>query len=133
MVCLELVAAGAPATAAARGDELLTALNQVLLARKAQGFTAYGEGSIIHLFADPAVTVEPGQVPAGLSVRALKRGGEPRIVNALRLAMQLGGADLMRGRSAFVSTAHTSADVAATAAALDDALGMLQAEGLIER
>ncbi len=126
VVCLELVAAGAPAVAAERGRELLAALNQVFLSYATHGMTAYGEGSIVHLFADPAVDVAPGQVPAGLTVNALKRGGNPRLLNALRLAMQLNGTDLMRGRSAFVSAAHTSADVAATAAALADALGMLQ-------
>ncbi|NTU79762.1 MAG: aminotransferase class III-fold pyridoxal phosphate-dependent enzyme [Chloroflexales bacterium] len=133
VVCLEMVAAGAPATAAERGRELADAFNRVLMAREARGFTAYGDGSIVHIFADPAVAVEPGQAPTGLTVAALKRGGDPRVVNALRMAVQLAGADLMRGRSAFVSAAHTSDDVAATAVALDDALGMLQAEGIIER
>lgn len=131
VACLEQVAAGAPATAAARGRELAAALNQVLLARQARGFTAYGEGSIVHLFADPSVEVEPGQYPAGAPLAALKRGGDPRVVAALRMAMQLAGADLMRGRSAFVSAAHSAADVAATAAALDDALSVLQSAGMI--
>lgn len=132
VACLELVASGAPETAAARGRELAAALNGVLRERRARGFTAYGEGSIVHLFADPAVEVEPGQAPAGAPLAALKRGGDPRVVGALRMAMQLGGADLMRGRSAFVSAAHSAADVAATAAALDDALTMLQSERIIQ-
>lgn len=131
VACLEQVAAGAPAQAAARGRELVAALNQVLLAREAHGFTAYGEGSIVHLFADPAADVAPGQPPTKVGLAALKRGGDPRVVAALRMAMQLGGADLMRGRSAFVSVAHGEAEVAATAAALDDALSMLEAERII--
>lgn len=131
VACLEQVAAGAPERAAARGRELTAALNQVLRAREARGFSAYGDGSIVHFFADPAADLDPGQPPGELPLATLKRGGDPRVVTALRLAMQLGGADLMRGRSAFVSAAHSAADVAATAAALDDALTMLQSEGLI--
>lgn len=131
VACLEQVAAGAPAIAAARGNVLREALNRVLLAREAQGFTAYGDGSIVHLFADPLAAVEPGQPPAGVPVAVLKRGGDPRVVTALRMALQLGGADLMRGRSAFVSVAHGDDDIVATAAALDAALVMLRDEGVI--
>ena len=131
VACLEQVAAGAHAVAAERGRERVAALNAVLLAREARGFTAYGEGSIVHLFADPAAAVEPGRPPAGLPAAALKAGGDPRVVTALRMAMQLGGADLMRGRSAFVSAAHGPEEIAATAAALDDALAMLQSARMI--
>jgi glutamate-1-semialdehyde 2,1-aminomutase len=128
---LELVAGGAPvAAASARGDELRAALNAVFAARGARGFSAYGDGSIVHLFADPAAGLAPGAPPAGQPLAALKAGGAPRTVAALRAALQLEGVDLMRGRSAFVSAAHSAEDVAATAAALDAALGALRAEGL---
>jgi glutamate-1-semialdehyde 2,1-aminomutase len=131
IACLEQVAAGAPAIAAARGRELRDAMNNVLVARKARGFSMYGEGSLVHLFAAPAVEVTPGQVPSDAPLALLKQGGDGRVIAALRMAMQLGGVDLMRGRSAFVSVAHRAEDIAATAAALDDALTMLRTDGFI--
>ncbi len=129
---LELVATGAPGeAAAATGRALCTALNEVLVANRVRGFTAYGDGSIVHLFADPAADLGPGDTPAGLPPATLKRGGDARVLAALRMAMQLGGVDLMRGRSAFVSAAHSAEDVSRTAAALDSAIAMLRAEALI--
>jgi glutamate-1-semialdehyde 2,1-aminomutase len=133
VACLELVADGTPgAQAAARGQELLAALNQVISARKVHGFTAYGDGSIIHLFADPALAVTPGQPPLHAPLARLKAGGDPTVTMALRMALQIVGVDFMRGRSAFVSSAHTSDEVAASAAALDDALAMLVAARVIK-
>lgn len=129
---LELVAGGAPVEAAnARGRELMAALNEVIVARRLRGVTAYGDGSIVHLFADPGSDIAPGEPPTGAPLAALKSGGDPRTVAALRMALQLEGVDLMRGRSAFVSAAHSAEDVRATAAALEAALGALQAEGMI--
>lgn len=132
VAALELIAGGAPvAQANERGCELITALNTVLRSRRLSGWTAYGDGSIFHLFADPASQVEPGQVPEDAALSTLKRGGAPRILGALRMALELGGVDLMRGRSGFVSSVHSSEDVTATAAALDAALDMLAAERII--
>lgn len=132
VAALELVATGEPTTCAAeRGRALVAALNAVLRSRRMRGWTAYGDGSIFHLFADPAADVEPGQVPTDLPMAVIKRGGDPQILAALRMALQLAGVDLMRGRSGFVSAAHSPADVEATAAALDEALAMLQSAGVI--
>ncbi|PDW01726.1 aspartate aminotransferase family protein [Candidatus Viridilinea mediisalina] len=133
VACLELVATGEPgATAAERGQALQHALNQVLQARKLHGFSVYGEGSILHLFADPACELEPGTVPHQFPLARLKAGGDPAITTPLRMALQLAGVDLMRGRSAFVSAAHSSATIAATAAAFDDALALLERAGLLK-
>lgn len=132
VAALELVAGGAPVEAAgARGRELLAALNAVFTARGKRGLTAYGDGSIVHLFVDPTADVAPGEVPTTAPLAALKAGGDPRLVAALRIALQIEGVDLMRGRSAFVSAAHTAEDIQAAAAALDAALDALQAEGMI--
>jgi glutamate-1-semialdehyde 2,1-aminomutase len=132
VAALQLIASGQPGAAAnARGDELVAALNAVLRARRLRGWTAYGDGSIFHLFADPAAPVEPGERPSGAPLAALKRGGDPQTLAALRMALQLAGLDLMRGRSGFVSAVHGPAEVAATAAALDEALAMLQSAGVI--
>jgi glutamate-1-semialdehyde 2,1-aminomutase len=133
VACLELVAGGVPgAQAAARGQELLAALNQVISARNLRGLTAYGEGSIIHLFADPALDVTPGQPPLTAPLARLKAGGDPTVTMALRMALQIAGVDFMRGRSAFVSSVHTSDEITASAAAFDDALAMLVAAGVIK-
>jgi glutamate-1-semialdehyde 2,1-aminomutase len=132
VAALELIASGTPGElAAARGAELRAALNEVFAANRLQGFTAYGDGSIVHLFADPAAQVEPGAAPAGQPLASVKRGGDARVLASLRMALQLGGVDLMRGRSAFVSAAHGAEDVRATAEAFDAAIGMLKAESMI--
>ncbi|MFV9504300.1 MAG: aspartate aminotransferase family protein [Oscillochloridaceae bacterium umkhey_bin13] len=131
VACLEQVASGAPgAIAAARGTELCAAMNVVIKALGVAGFTAYGDGSIVHLFADPSLSVTPGEAPLHAPLAAIKRGGDARVVNALRMALQLNGVDLMRGRSAFVSAAHSSADIQTTATAFAAALTMLKAEGI---
>jgi glutamate-1-semialdehyde 2,1-aminomutase len=41
------------------------------------------------------------------------------------------GADLMRGRSGFLSAAHTDADITATVVAFAAALDDMEAEGLL--
>lgn len=133
VACLELIATGEPGhLAALRGRELAEAMNEVLRTRHVHGFTAYGDGSIVHLFADPTSQISPGDVPTGVPLATLKRGGDATITHALRMALQINGIDLMRGRSAFVSSVHTSEHVQATAAALDDALAMLKAAGMIK-
>ncbi|NJN19096.1 MAG: aminotransferase class III-fold pyridoxal phosphate-dependent enzyme [Oscillochloris sp.] len=129
---LELVASGEPTTVASTSGAALRAmLNDVLSAHKLRGWTAYGDESIFHLFADPQSAVEPGQAPVDVPLARLKSGGDPKLANALRLALQLNGIDLMRGRSGFVSAAHGPDEIAGTAEALDDAIGMLQAEGML--
>ena len=60
----------------------------------------------------------------------LKQGGDQRVLAALRLALVNHGVDFMRGRSGFLSLAHTPADIAATIGAFDAALGDLLAEGI---
>lgn len=132
VAALKLVATGEPcAVAAARSAELIDALNAVLRRHELSGWTAYGDGSIFHLYVDPAAPIEPGQIPTSAPLASLKRGGDPRLLTPLRLALQLSGVDLMRGRSGFVSAAHSREDVAATADALDAAIGMLQQAGVI--
>ncbi|NTW02774.1 MAG: aminotransferase class III-fold pyridoxal phosphate-dependent enzyme [Oscillochloris sp.] len=129
IAALELVATGNPgAVASARGAELRDALNAVLRTRRLHGWTVYGDESIFHLFADPAVSIEPGQVPYTIPLIALKRGGNPRLMDLLRMALQIEGIDLMRGRSGFVSAAHSAADIIATATAFDAAISRVVAE-----
>jgi glutamate-1-semialdehyde 2,1-aminomutase len=129
VAALELVAAGDVVSAAnTAGRTLVAALNERLRAHAMRGWTVYGDGSIFHLFADPAVDLEPGQSPAHLPLAALKSGGDQRVLQPLRMALHLQGIDLMRGRSGFVSAVHTPDDITVTIAAFDQALDMLQSE-----
>lgn len=133
VAALGLVATGEPGRqAAARGAELRAALNEVLAARRLRGWTVYGDSSIFHLFADPAAPIAPGEPPHSVPLTTLKRGGDPRITGPLRMALQLEGVDLMRGRSGFVSAAHSTADLRATASALDAAIGRMISAGMSE-
>ena len=65
-----------------------------------------------------------GELPANMPAVELKRGGDERVIAAVRMALINHGVDLMRGHSGFVSTAHTASDIEATvvafAAAVDD-------------
>lgn len=132
VACLELVATGTPVTqATTAGRDLLAAMNRIICDHHVHGWTAYGDGSIIHLFADPRVEVVPGQAPTSAPLARIKTGGDPALTQSLRMALQLAGIDFMRGRSAFVSASHTQVEVEATAAAFDDALGMLKRAGVI--
>jgi glutamate-1-semialdehyde 2,1-aminomutase len=122
----QIIDTDAVATANAGGTALVAGINERLQAHKLHGWTAYGDGSIFHIFADPNADLAPGQPPDHLPIAALKRGGDPTTLNALRMALQLNGIDLMRGRSGFVSAVHTLDDRNVTIAAFDQALDMLQ-------
>jgi glutamate-1-semialdehyde 2,1-aminomutase len=129
---LREIATGEPVERAAEmGRRLCAAFNAVLRARRLRGWTAYGDGSIVHLFVDPALALAPGELPLQADLAAIKRGGDARIQGALRKALQIHGVDLMRGRSAFVSAAHTAADIDASAEALDAAIDLLLADEFI--
>ncbi len=126
---LRAVAAGEPgAIAAQRGELLVRLLNERFAARQLRGWTAFGDGSIFHLFVDPASNVLPGELPRAASLATLKRGGDPNLLRLLRMALHLNGVDLMRGRSGFVSAAHSEADIYATVEAIDAAIDLVLAE-----
>ncbi len=122
---LARVAEGAPtARANALGERLVAGLNGTLRSRELAGWAAYGDGSIFHLLAGSRAAFAPGELPAGLPLAELKGGGDVALLARLRLALLNHGVDWMRGRSGFLSAAHTEQDidntVAAFAAALDD-------------
>lgn len=132
IAALEIIATGEVVDAAnAAGRALVSGLNERLRERKLRGWTVYGDGSIFHLFADPAADLEPGGSPAHLPLAALKTGGDQRILQPLRMALHLQGIDLMRGRSGFVSALHSADDITVTVAAFDRALDMLQSETIL--
>lgn len=123
---LAVIAEGdATAIAAERGRQLMNGINDVLIEHRMRGWCAYGDGSLVHILAGASVDSPPGEFPAGLSIAELKRGGHPQRSHDLRLALLCSGIDMMRGRSAFVSAAHSSADIDQAVAAFDQALALL--------
>jgi glutamate-1-semialdehyde 2,1-aminomutase len=124
---LELVAGGEPGARATQlTRQLIDGMNAALRTRELAGWAAYGHASIFHLVAGCAASFAPGDLPADVPPAELKRGGDARLLGKLRLALVNNGVDLMRGRSGFLSAAHTPADVDLTVrafgAALDDVL-----------
>jgi glutamate-1-semialdehyde 2,1-aminomutase len=83
------------------------------------------------LIVGASVPFEPGQLTAEVPADELKRGGNSQLLNALRLGLNNHGADLMRGRSGFLSAVHTDADIAATVEAFAATLDDMQAEHLL--
>lgn len=127
---LQEVATGEPGAHAAEIGALLVAgLNSELRARNLSGWAIYGDGSIFHIIAGSSQQFAPGELPEGLPVAELKRGGDPHVLGLLRLGLLNRGIDLMRGRSGFLSLAHTPADIEATVAAFAATIDDIQAEG----
>jgi glutamate-1-semialdehyde 2,1-aminomutase len=114
--------------AAELAARLIAGLNQVLRLRQMRGCAAYGDASIVHLVLGADSAFPPGELPPELPVFELKRGGDPRLTALFRMALLNHGVDLMRGKSAFVSAAHTAADIDHTIAACEAALHEVQAE-----
>ncbi|ABU57902.1 aspartate aminotransferase family protein [Roseiflexus castenholzii] len=115
---LGIVANDAPgAHAATLGERLITGMNAELRRRRLAGWAVYGDASIFHIVAGCSVGFPPGELDPTAPPDELKRGGDPRLVQLLRLGMINHGVDLMRGRSGFVSAAHTPGDIDATIAA----------------
>jgi glutamate-1-semialdehyde 2,1-aminomutase len=131
---LERVASGEPGAGAAElCQHLIAGLNGVIRERELRGWAAYGDTSIFHLVAGASVPFEPGQLTPDVPPAELKRGGDSRLLTALRLGFNNHGADLMRGRSGFLSAAHTEIDIAVTVAAFAATLDDMEAEGLLDR
>ncbi len=81
---LRAVATGEPgAMAAQHGTMLVRMLNDVFTARRLRGWTAFGDGSIFHIFADPATDVEPGEIPQNVPLATLKRGGDTHLLHRI--------------------------------------------------
>ena len=129
IAALAAIRAGEPqARAAALAGRLRAGLNAELQARGLRGCAAYGESSIVHIILASSTAFPPGDLPAQAPASELKAGVPPHLRTAFRLAMLNYGVDLMRGRSAFVSAAHTEADITATVAAFGAALDLIKDE-----
>ncbi|HEU5086506.1 MAG TPA: aminotransferase class III-fold pyridoxal phosphate-dependent enzyme, partial [Roseiflexaceae bacterium] len=109
-------------------DRLIDGFNTALREQSLDGWAAYGDGSIFHLVAGMQPAFAAGSLPDGLPEAELKRGGDGRALGLLRIALLNHGLDLMRGRSGFLSAAHTEADIGAAVAAFRAALDDVVAE-----
>jgi len=126
---LRAVATGEPgAVAAQRGTMLVQMLNELFRSYRLRGWTAFGDGSIFHLFVDPITDLTPGEIPRNMPLATLKRGGDPRLLRLFRMALHLNGVDLMRGRSGFVSAVHSEEDIHTTVAAMAAAIELVMRE-----
>jgi glutamate-1-semialdehyde 2,1-aminomutase len=129
---LERVASGEPgARAAELGRELIAGLNGAIRERGLRGWAAYGDASIVHLIAGSSAAFEPGALAPDVPAAELKGGGDAQLLTALRLGLNNHGVDMMRGRSAFLSAAHTDSDIAATVDAFAATLDDMEAEGML--
>ncbi|MBK9710272.1 MAG: aminotransferase class III-fold pyridoxal phosphate-dependent enzyme [Kouleothrix sp.] len=127
---LERVATGEPgARAIELCQRLIVGMNRVLRERELSGWAAYGDASIFHLLAGSSVDFAPGEPAPNVPPSELKQGGDARLLRLLRLGLNNHGVDLMRGRSGFLSAAHTEADVDATVAAFASALDDIAPRG----
>jgi glutamate-1-semialdehyde 2,1-aminomutase len=126
---LSRVAGGEPgARAAALGRQLIDRLNGLLRERGLRGWAAYGDGSIFHLLIGSRVDSAPGELAPDTPAAELKSGGDLELLRLLRLGMNNHGVDLMRGRSGFLSAAHSEADITATLAAFAATLDAIAIE-----
>jgi len=120
---LEQIASGVPgARATAACQRLIAGMNHELRQRELSGWAAYGDASIFHLVVGSSLDFPPGELAPNVPFAELKTGGDAKLLRLLRLSLNNHGVDLMRGRSGFLSAAHTDADVDTTVAAFAVAL-----------
>jgi glutamate-1-semialdehyde 2,1-aminomutase len=129
IVTLEEARTGAPQERATRSaNTLRDGFNAELRARSLRGCVAYGDSSIVHLVLGSPKAFPPGQWSDDISLHDLKMGIPAHLRMPFRLAMLNYGVDLMRGRSAFVSAAHSPEDISATVRAFGAALDIVKDE-----
>ena len=131
IACLERVASEDVCERANRsGARLRAALNEVL-AEERVPWSVYGEHSGFYFFLNPdGLDIDPQAFnPLHAGFDALKRSGRHPGARKLRLAMSIGGVDISGKPGGLTSAVHTDDDIAHTAQALREAIGMLRAEG----
>lgn len=108
-------------------EQLVHGINTLFRKHELRGWAAYCDGSIFHIVAGVEPDFAPGELPA-LDAASFKRGGDARKLALLRMALINHGVDLMRGRSGFLSKAHSSEDIATALKAFDLALADIKDE-----
>ena len=130
IACLtELAETDANAAADARAASLRAGLNEMLAAENLP-WAAYGTSSGFHLFTNPAgrAGVEPLAFDPSRYPMAELKGGDPKLVGRLRLALLVHGVDTNPRLGGLTSAAHTEEDVRETVAAFREAVRMLRTE-----
>jgi glutamate-1-semialdehyde 2,1-aminomutase len=130
VAALDLIATtDACARANASADTLRQSLNEAL-AEAHLPWAAYGGFSGIHLFTNAENrSIQPDTFdPLTIPWQELK-ARQPGLIHRLRVAMLVGGVDLNNWPGAFLSAAHTQADLDQTVDAFREALHLLQREG----
>ena len=133
IACLtELAETDANDVAAARAAELRAGLN-AMLAEEALPWAAYGTSSGFHLFTNPhrREGIRPDAFDPYICSGEELKGGDPMLVNRLRLALLVNGVDPNPRLGGFTSATHGSTDIADTVAAYRAAIRMLRAESLL--
>lgn len=129
IVTLEEARTGEPQARATRSAQLLRdGFNAEIRSRSLRGCVAYGDASIVHLVLASSRAFPPGQLSDDVPLQDLKSGIPAHLRQPFRLAMLNYGVDLMRGRSAFVSAAHSEEDISATIKAFGAALDTIRDE-----
>jgi glutamate-1-semialdehyde 2,1-aminomutase len=129
---LRIVATGEPtARAIATASTLRDRMNEVLARRGIPGLV-YGRASFLHIWLgqEPPRLARLDFSNAAEDTVRMGMGTDPRINRALRIAMLIGGVDLMRV-AGHVMAAHTDDDLQLTVDAFDRALERIQKEGII--
>jgi glutamate-1-semialdehyde 2,1-aminomutase len=129
---LELVATSEPTRRANEvGRQMRQKLN-ALFAQRGWDWIAYGEFSGWRLLPNyrGARPDADDFVPYGGDVEKLDGPRDPKLTQAFRRAMLLGGVDVW-GLSGNAMAAHTDEDVEKTVAAIASAVEVLRAEGLV--
>jgi glutamate-1-semialdehyde 2,1-aminomutase len=111
-------------------EKLIQGMNHVLERRRAVG-AAYGLSSYFHITLVQACPRPQGSIEwSWVDGQAPPPMPQAR-ATALRWGMLNHGVDLMRGRTGFISAAHTEGDIQHTLDAFDAVIGEMQKEGLL--
>lgn len=131
--CLtEIAVSPANYTADRAALRLASAANEVIARRRAPG-AVYGLASMLQLQMGLAVNLPDDGITFAWGSADHREAPHPNAATMahLRRALLNEGVDMMPSGWMMVSSAHSEADVDATVAALDRALGAMQAEGLL--
>jgi glutamate-1-semialdehyde 2,1-aminomutase len=128
VAALKVVATGEPQRHADAIAARLRERMQQVLTKHAVAGAVYGDASTFHIYIGRGAR---GSIE-GLTAEQLK-GIPKKTVTALQQALRVRGVDLMTYTGGVTSMAHTDEDVRQTAAAFDDAVRELLAEGMLER
>ncbi|MBI4320626.1 MAG: aspartate aminotransferase family protein [Chloroflexi bacterium] len=115
------------------GTILKAALNDAIARLGLPGACVYGEGSVLHFLLGSGCQRSPACdfVACNYDPDRLKMGIASKAKRPFAFAMQRHGVDLMGGHAAFISAAHSEADVDHTVQAFETTLRQLTHDGVL--